>query len=133
MTPRINFGALYCVPMADDLRCFRCGESLASLSLPLSRQDECPSCSIYLHVCKMCEFYDVNVPKQCREDDAEEVFDKEKFNYCEWFKPGLDVFDVARAREESEARDALSGLFGDGEAGEPGKDELKSKADDLFK
>ena len=93
--------------MADDLKCYRCGASLAELSLPLSRQEECPSCSVYLHVCKMCEFYDPAVPKQCREDDAEEVFDKEKFNFCEWWKPGSDVFDPARVEQESEARDAL--------------------------
>ena len=133
LTPRTTCGALYCVRMADDLRCFRCGESLASLSLPLSRQDECPSCSVYLHVCRMCSFFDPSVPKQCREDDAEEVFDKEKFNYCEWFRPARDVFDAARAKEVSEAKDALAALFGDGEAGEADDDALRSKAEDLFK
>lgn len=81
----------------------------------------------------MCDFYDANVPKQCREDDAEEVFDKEKFNYCEWFKPGHDLFDATRAKEETEAKDALASLFGDGETSKPGQDDLKSKVDDLFK
>ena len=89
--------------MPNDLKCYRCGESLAFLSLPISRQDECPSCSFYLHVCKMCKLYDSTVPKQCREDDAEEVIEKDRLNFCEWFKPGYDVFDVARAKKEAEA------------------------------
>ena len=119
--------------MPDELKCFRCGVSLASLSLPLSRQDECPSCSVYLHVCKMCEFYDPAVPRQCREDDAEDVVDKEKLNFCEWFKPGYDQFDAARAEQTSRAEDSLAAMFGDGEAGQPEPDELLSDADELFK
>ena len=119
--------------MADDLKCYRCGASLAELSLPISRQDECPSCSVYLHVCKMCEFHDPAVPKQCREDDAEEVIEKDKLNFCEWFKPGYDVFDAARAKQASEAKDALSALFDASESDKPGQVELMSEADKLFK
>ena len=81
----------------------------------------------------MCDYHDPAVPKQCREDDAEEVFEKEKFNFCEWFKPGYDVFDAARAKEESQAKGALSALFGDDDKGKPDQDELLSEADKLFK
>ncbi len=99
--------------MAHNIRCYRCGASLAALSLPLSRQDECPECENYLHVCRMCVFYDKNVPKQCREDDAEEVIEKERLNFCEWFKPSDSAFDADRKNEEDEARAALEDLFGD--------------------
>ena len=61
--------------MADGISCYRCGASLEALSLPISRQDECPECSNYLHVCKMCVYYDERVPRQCREDGAEDVRD----------------------------------------------------------
>jgi hypothetical protein len=81
----------------------------------------------------MCEFYDAAVPRQCREDGAEEVLDKERSNFCDWFKPCSDVFDAARANQESAAKDALSALFGKGETSTPGQDELQSEADDLFK
>ncbi len=124
---------LYFTRMDDDLKCYRCGASLAELSLPISRHDECPSCTVYLHVCKMCEFYDSTVPKQCREDDAEEVIEKEKLNFCEWFKPGDVVFDAARAKKESAAKDALGALFGDGESDKSGQDEQLNEADKLFK
>ena len=38
-----------------ELRCHHCGTSLAALSLPFTRLDECPKCRAQLHVCKMCE------------------------------------------------------------------------------
>jgi len=69
--------------MSDEISCFRCGESLAHLSLPLSRRDECRACRAPVHVCRMCVYFDRNVPKQCTEDDAEEVIEKEKVNFCE--------------------------------------------------
>jgi len=119
--------------MADDLKCYRCGASLAELSLPISRQDECPSCTVYLHVCKMCEFYDPAVPRQCREDDAEEVYDKEKPNFCDWWKPGDVVFDATRAKQVSAAKDAMAALFDEGESDKPGQDEPMSEAAKLFK
>jgi len=99
--------------MAHNIHCYRCGASLAELSLPLSRQDECPECRNYLHVCRMCAHFDRHVPKQCREDDAEEVIEKERLNFCEWFKPSDSAFDEGRKNEEDEARAALENLFGD--------------------
>jgi hypothetical protein len=99
--------------MAHNIRCYRCGASLAALSLPLSRQDECPECENYLHVCRMCVYFDRHVPKQCREDDAEEVIEKERLNFCEWFKPSDSAFDADRKDEEDAARAALEDLFGD--------------------
>lgn len=99
--------------MAHNIRCYRCGESLATLSLPLSRQDECPGCGNYLHVCRMCVYFDPHVPRQCREDGAEEVRDKDRLNFCDWLKPSDSAFDPARKDEEDQARAALEALFGD--------------------
>ena len=99
--------------MAHSIACYRCGESLASLSLPLSRQDQCPACSADLHVCKMCVHFDRHVPRQCREDGAEDVTEKERTNFCDWFKPSETAFDPARKAEADAAEDALAALFGD--------------------
>ena len=99
--------------MSHNICCYKCGASLAALSLPLSRQDECPECRNYLHVCKMCIHYDANVPRQCREDGAEEVRDKDRLNFCDWFKPSEAAFDPGRKAEADAAQDALAALFGD--------------------
>lgn len=119
--------------MTDVYRCFRCGATLEKLSLPLSQRDECPQCSIHLHVCRMCVFFDASVARQCREDDAEEVHDKEKMNFCEWFKPRQDAFDPARAEQAARAGSALEALFGGAQAADPDIDPLKQRAEDLFK
>lgn len=97
--------------MSHNILCYRCGASLASLSLPLSRQDECPDCQNYLHVCQMCTYFDKRVPRQCREDGAEEVLEKSRLNFCDWFKPSDSAFDVDRKGEEDSARVAAEDLF----------------------
>jgi len=97
--------------MSHNISCYRCGASLESLSLPISRQDECPECQNYLHVCKMCQFFDASVPRQCREDGAEEVREKDRLNFCDWFKPSDSAFDASRKGAEDAAISAAEDLF----------------------
>ena len=100
--------------MSHKIVCYRCGASLSALSLPLSRRDQCPGCSAELHVCMMCRHFDRAVPRQCREDGAEDVTEKEHANFCDWFKPSEAAFDPDRKSEADAAKEALAGLFGDG-------------------
>jgi hypothetical protein len=115
--------------------CWRCGHSLAELTLPLARLDECPSCNAQLHICRMCLCYDPAVTKACREDDADEIREKERANFCDYFKPAEDAFDADRAFLEQQAAAQLHGLFGD----DGGRDAKESSdgpatraAEDLF-
>lgn len=97
--------------LSHNIACFRCGTSLQKLSLPLSRRDQCPECSADLHVCGMCLYFDPAVPRQCREDGAEDVTEKNRANFCDWFKPSDSAFDPKRKSEADAAKDALSALF----------------------
>jgi hypothetical protein len=116
----------------SDLVCWRCGASLASLSLPLGRLDECLDCANHLHVCRMCVFYDPAVTKSCREDDAEEVRDKQAANFCDFFKPRAGAFDAATANADQAARSQAEALFGSDAV--PGKgDSANSAAEELFR
>ena len=99
--------------MSHNIACYRCGAPLGALSLPFSRQDQCPGCSADLHVCKMCMYFDSKVPRQCREDGAEDVTEKERVNFCDWFKPSESAFDPLRRSEADAAQGALAALFGD--------------------
>lgn len=99
--------------MSHSIACYRCGASLAALSLPLSRRDHCPQCTAELHVCKMCVFFDQTVPGQCREDDAEDVTEKERVNFCDWFKPSDSAFDPEQKAKADAAAQTLANLFGD--------------------
>ena len=95
----------------NELRCHRCGESLAALSLPLTRLDECPKCRAQLHVCKMCERFTMRNPKGCLEEDAPDVRDKKSANFCDYFKPTPKAFDAAAQTAEQAARSTLDSLF----------------------
>ena len=64
----------------------------------------------------MCEYYDVRVAMSCRETVAEEVKNKERANFCEYFAAKAGAYggyeDVSRA-----ARAQLDALFGGGSGG----------------
>jgi len=119
--------------MSNELLCYRCGVSLSALTLPLSRYDECPSCAVHLRVCRMCENFAADVPRKCTEDDAEEVTEKERLNFCEWFTPGTDVYSGKEAKDEARAKNNLSELFGDAARSDPENDADSQAAEDLFK
>jgi hypothetical protein len=94
------------------LVCWKCGSSLADLTLPLRRLEECRHCHAELHVCKLCEWYSVAVAKHCRETVAEEVKDKERANFCDYFKPKPDVYSAVSLDAASKAKSGLDALFG---------------------
>lgn len=106
------------------LRCYRCGADLSRLTLPLSRMDLCPECSVELHVCRMCACFSPGAAHGCTEDDAEEVHEKARANFCDYFKPSPDAYDGSMDRAEEQARDDLAALFGEakqttGDSNEP--------------
>jgi hypothetical protein len=59
----------------------------------------------------MCVYFDARVPRQCREDGAEDVRDKDRLNFCDWFRPSEAAFDAERKEEEDEAISAAEDLF----------------------
>ena len=95
----------------DDLVCWRCGASLAALTLPLSRTDDCRACRAELHVCRMCRFYDTSKAKNCAEPVADEVRDPERANFCGYFEPAEGRFKPTAAVTHM-GKDALEALFG---------------------
>ncbi len=97
--------------MPIPLVCWRCGASLAELSLPLRRLDACKACNAELHVCKMCMEYDVGYAKHCKEPTAEEERNKESANFCDHFKPKAGAYVAKDTGELSRAKSALDDLF----------------------
>lgn len=91
--------------------CWKCGTPLDPDLLPPTRLAECPECGAELHVCRACVFYATSVAKSCRETIAEEVQDKTRANFCDYFQYRPDAY---RARDDSAAeaaRKALEDLF----------------------
>jgi hypothetical protein len=98
--------------MDHGLRCWKCGTSLADYSLPLRRLEECRECHAELHVCRMCEFYDTTIAKHCREPIAEEVKDKVRANFCDYFRPTPAAYRPDQLSAAEQAKAQLEALFG---------------------
>jgi hypothetical protein len=116
----------------EELHCWRCGASLADLTPPIERRDECPVCRAQLYVCKFCEFYDPSVAKQCREPVAEEVKDKERANFCGYFKPNPRAYVPADTASANKARAELDVLFGTAGAPSTTSSSARDALDKLF-
>ncbi len=98
--------------MSNPLNCWKCGHVLDDMPMPLRRRDECPACGVDLHVCRMCEFYEPSVAKSCREPVAEDVTDKERANFCDYFRGRPGVGSAGGVGEAESARSQLEAMFG---------------------
>ena len=65
-------------------KCHTCGTVIVDESV--SRRDECPGCGSDIRVCLNCTFYDENRANQCFEPQAERVKEKDRSNYCDYFR-----------------------------------------------
>ena len=116
--------------MSTELVCWKCGASLKAQPLPLGRRAECLTCGAELHVCRLCRHYDVKKAKQCRELAADEVKNKTRANFCDWFQPRTAAF-TANAAKETSSLNPLDSLFGGPPAASPPTDS-RSELDQLF-
>ena len=119
------------------LVCWKCGASLAALSMPFRRLEVCPECDSELHVCRMCMFYDPKSIDQCTQEDTEEVREKERANFCDYYKPRTGAYLVRYTSQADTAKDKLNALFGDspgdGSQSTESSSSARQELDDLFK
>lgn len=89
------------------MNCTFCGKEISEMKIHI--RDECPACGRDLHICLNCEFYDRNAYRQCRESIREPVPDKEKANYCDFFRAGGT--GAAKPDAAGDALKKLNNLF----------------------
>ena len=70
-----------------EVKCFSC-QKLFEIdhNQAIARSEECPYCYSSVRSCRMCEFYDVKAYNECRESSADRLVDKEKSNFCDYYK-----------------------------------------------
>ena len=97
--------------------CWKCKKEI-SIEKPV-RGDECPFCHADLHVCKACDFYESGAHNDCRESSADMVTDKERANFCDYFRSSRSL-SLSKGADNgtgtdkaSAARNAFNALFGD--------------------
>ncbi len=67
------------------IHCFSCNTPLTYID-NVGFREECTKCMADVHACKNCEFYDTSSYNECRETSAEPVKEKERANFCDFFK-----------------------------------------------
>lgn len=90
--------------------CMSCGSPLPEAKIMF--RDLCLVCGAPLHSCRHCRFYKPGAYRDCAETVPEEVSDKEKANFCEYFSPGWAPAAVGGKKAGPGAKDAFDKLFG---------------------
>lgn len=75
--------------------CYFCKKELDIVGGRVGRDETCPHCHRDLRCCFNCALYDVS-SSYCREPQSEEVRDRERSNFCDFF-----VFRDRNTRDES--------------------------------
>ncbi len=111
------------------IQCWKCGATLRNLLLPFSRYEECSTCKADLHACISCKSYAPNLSDGCMEDRADFVLDKDKANFCDYFKVNPKAYNKKDDAGAKAAKAGLAELFGEvvDPAGEEG--EVTAEAD----
>jgi len=65
--------------------CYFCG---TTIDTPVYRSSLCPVCGKDLRICLNCSFYSPGSHWDCRETIGEAVKDKERANFCDFFRLG---------------------------------------------
>lgn len=116
-------------PRLSQFHCWRCGEQLAEDVLPIRRAELCVVCNADLHVCKMCSFYNTSVADACEEPVATAVGNKERANYCDYFKASPRAYKGPGDDAAARARAELDALFGGAASSTPSADAAGSQSE----
>lgn len=90
----------------------KCPFCQTEITGPIHHSSECPACGKILHSCRCCSFYSPDAHYGCRESVDEPVWDKEKANFCDYFrlKEGTNTSSKDDDRAQK-SREALRNLF----------------------
>ena len=97
--------------------CWKCKKEINVTEV--HRSSECPLCKADLRCCKACKFYSPGSHYDCKETVDDNITDKEKSNFCDYFSAKMD-FTVGSGASASggmddkakAAKDAFNALFG---------------------
>jgi hypothetical protein len=100
--------------MKKRIVCWRCGTALKPDQLPINRLEQCLHCHADLYVCRLCRSWNPRYTSKCSHDHAEPPLDRERANFCQYFRPAAGAFPNAGAPAGETARSGLEALFGEG-------------------
>lgn len=72
---------------SEKVVCFNCQKPLEiELGQKVFKSDTCLNCHADIRCCRMCIHYDTSSYNDCREPNAARIVEKEKANFCDYFK-----------------------------------------------
>lgn len=109
------------------ISCWSCGKTW-EFSPPMARAESCEGCGWDARVCKNCRFYDVHSYRECVEEQAELVKDKDRRNFCSWFESRASDYSALKDQKDN----PLDKLFG-GSSEPKKKSSLEEEFEAFFK
>jgi hypothetical protein len=77
---------------------------------PVGRTETCDGCGADLHACRSCDFHDPAAYNECRESRAERVLEKDRSNFCDWFRGRQAAGEKGKTYQDA-TRQKLDSLF----------------------
>jgi hypothetical protein len=98
--------------MGKPLVCWRCGAAVKPDQRPINRLEQCRRCQADLHVCRLCRSWNPRMTGYCDHDHAEPPLERERANFCQYFRPRPGAFTPVEQDADRDARKELDSLFG---------------------
>lgn len=90
-------------------KCWKCGQPLGKVDY--GRETLCIGCGKPTRACRNCRLYTRSRPNDCAEPRAEDVRDKEKANFCDFFDPNPEPASDKPDTAQTDLLNAAENLF----------------------
>ncbi len=111
-------------------RCSNCGTVLNSGFDP---NGKCPKCSLELHCCKQCRFFDSAAQFECTQPIPERITPKDARNNCKFYEFRTTVEKDTAPTSYAQKSPAVPGAGGSLPAAPPRHNDARQAFEDLFK
>ncbi len=73
---------------SKEIFCYNCKKAIPDVDPAdrIKRRQECDYCQSSLRCCLMCVFYEKSYYNECREPMADRIVDKERPNFCDFYR-----------------------------------------------
>ena len=118
--------------MTQNIVFWHCGVLVSEEPLPLSTYAECRPCRAQLHCCRQCQHYNPRLRADCDEPRAESHSEREKANFCDWFKLRREFVEPGEKAPSADHQTELDTLFGTDAGVSQTPSDSRTQLDDLF-
>ena len=118
--------------VTQNIVCWHCGVSVSEEPLPLSTYAECRPCRAQLHCCRQCQHYNPRLRVDCDEPRAESHSEREKANFCDWFKLRREFVEPGEKAPSVDHKAELNTLFGTSAGVAETSSDSRTQLGDLF-